>query len=263
MPLAVQPTVNDLFCIGFRICRRAPGIPMDILRRRHGRAKIYTFYPIGKSLPSRRKLLRIMFLNSGIGHVLGLAGRQEIQRVAPRNRRLPVFAAHFIGILLDQIVDFLLKISRGRCGRPLWGWPPSGFVPAQIVTDGLQLRVSTLLVIPVFRIRACLVGFVEHLDRTRGRLGWRGSVRSRRRMWNFRRLINRCNGCHVNLRARCPGNICRDPCGVMVSMRNGWPTSGDPCGGMVSMRNGWPTSRDPGRLTGRGPGRFKSGNGVC
>ncbi len=74
---------------------------------------MHTFDSVGKSLPSGWEFLGFMLHDTGIGHVLGLAGGQEIQCVAPHNRRFPVFAAHFIGILLDKVVHFLLKI-RGR-----------------------------------------------------------------------------------------------------------------------------------------------------
>jgi hypothetical protein len=85
---------------------------MNILGLRAGRTKMHAFHSVGKSLPSGRKFLGFMLHDTGIGHVLGLAGGQEIQCVTPRNRWFPVFAAHFIGILLDQVVDFLLKIRR-------------------------------------------------------------------------------------------------------------------------------------------------------
>jgi hypothetical protein len=91
---------------------------MDILGRRAGRTEIHTFHSVGKSLPSGWEFLGFMLHDTGIGHVLGLAGGQEIQCVAPRDRRFAVFAAHVIGILLDQVVDFLFKIRRRLLSRP-------------------------------------------------------------------------------------------------------------------------------------------------
>jgi len=162
---------------------------MNILRRRTCRPKMYAFYPIGKSLPSRREFVRVMGHNSGIGHVLCVAARQEIQCVAALNGRFAIFGAQIIRILFDKIVDLFLKISRRRCGRPLRGCALHGcaaaLVLAQIVTKAFHSGIITLLV-----VHALLVLFIHHLDRLswRRKLRFRGRVTGSRCIWNDRRI---------------------------------------------------------------------------
>jgi len=162
---------------------------MNILRRRTCRPKMYAFYPIGKSLPSGREFVRVMGHNSGIGHVLCVAARQEIQRVAALNGRFAIFGAQIIRILFDKVVDLFLKISRRRCGRPLRGCALHGSAAAlvltQIVTKAFHPGIITLLV-----VHARLVRFIHHLDRLswRWRLRFRGRVTGSRCIWNDRRI---------------------------------------------------------------------------